>query len=90
MFSDTVNKTVGDVSILKYFFHIKIFLRWQSVTAMMMDSSWVASLQGGVDGQFGGNPCCSLVRSLSAGQSVQAGVSSPVCCPSGGSQPRAL
>lgn len=39
MFSDTVNKTVGDVSILKYFFHIKIFLRWQSVTAMMMDSS---------------------------------------------------
>ena len=27
IFSDTVNKTIRDVSILKYIFHVKIFLR---------------------------------------------------------------
>ena len=36
IYSDTVNKTIGDVSLLKYIFHVKIFLKCQSVTRMMI------------------------------------------------------
>ena len=36
IFSDTVNETIGDVSILKYIFHVKIFLKHSSATRMMI------------------------------------------------------
>ena len=84
IFSDIVNKTIGDVSILKYMFHVKIFLKCQSVTRMMIRGP---ELPGGFAAGWSSQPVWRephhgvtklpwLVRFF--------GQVSPVCCPGRG------